>query len=127
MRLISIDTPFQGLIDITGEVNEIVRGANVTEGICQVFVPHTTAGVTINENTDPAVVSDILAAFEELVPKLNYQHCEGNSPAHIKTSLVGNSVSVPIFDGKLYLGTWQGIYLCEFDGPRQRKVCIHIV
>ncbi len=122
-----LDTPAQGLIDITGKVKDIVRQSRVQNGICQVFVPHTTAGVTINENADPDVVSDLLSALEKIVPRLPYRHIEGNSLAHVKSSLIGCTVSVPVANGGLYLGTWQGVYFCEFDGPRHRKVCVQIV
>lgn len=117
----------QELIDITPQVERAVREAGVEEGICTVFVPHTTAGITINENADPSVKEDIAALLERLVPQgLHYRHAEGNSPAHIKASLVGSSVQVPISGGRLQLGTWQGIIFCEFDGPRSREVWISI-
>lgn len=127
MKVIQLRTPKTGLIDITNEVSVIAAESKILNGMCQIFVPHTTAGVTINENADPDVIDDMLAAFEEMVPKLRYLHSEGNSEAHVKASLVGSSVTVPIVHGKLYLGTWQGIYFCEFDGPRQRSVCINIL
>ena len=111
-------------IDITSEVEKLVK--YVKEGIVTIFVPHTTAAVTINENADPDVKSDILAYLSKLVPKDDrYRHSEGNSDAHIKSSIIGQSLSVIVKNGKLVLGTWQGIYFCEFDGPRQRKVVVY--
>lgn len=119
-----IATPAEGFIDITGKVRSALQAAGIKAGLCQGFVPHTTAGITINENADPDVISDMLAGLDKMVPRLAYRHTEGNSPGHIKASLMGSSVAVPIKDGRLYLGTWQGIYLCEFDGPRRRTVAV---
>ena len=127
MEQFSLNTPTEGFIDITGQVRKIVASGNVQNGLCQIFVPHTTAGVTINENADPDVVTDMLAALGKMVPDLHYRHSEGNSPAHVKSSLVGCSITVPISEGRLCLGTWQGIYFCEFDGPRTRKVWVQLV
>ena len=127
MEQFSLNTPEEGFIDITGQVRKIVASGNVQNGLCQIFVPHTTAGVTINENADPDVVTDMLAALGKMVPDLHYRHSEGNSPAHVKSSLVGCSLTVPITEGRLCLGTWQGIYFCEFDGPRTRKVWVNLV
>ena len=127
MQQFSLNTPAEGFIDITGQVRKIVASGNVQNGLCQIFVPHTTAGVTINENADPDVVTDMLAALGKMVPDLPYRHTEGNSPAHVKSSLVGCSITVPISEGRLCLGTWQGIYFCEFDGPRTRKVWVNLV
>ena len=127
MQQFSLNTPAEGFIDITGQVRKIVASGNVQNGLCQIFVPHTTAGVTINENADPDVVTDMLAALGKMVPDLHYRHSEGNSPAHVKSSLVGCSITVPISEGRLCLGTWQGIYFCEFDGPRTRKVWVQWV
>ena len=127
MQQFSLNTPAEGFIDITGQVRKIVAAGNVQNGLCQIFVPHTTAGVTINENADPDVVTDMLAALGKMVPDLHYRHSEGNSPAHVKSSLVGCSITVPISEGRLCLGTWQGIYFCEFDGPRTRKVWVNLV
>jgi len=118
----------QELLDITLQVERIVREAGVQEGVCTIFVPHTTAGITINENADPSVKEDILMMLERLVPQgVHYGHAEGNSPAHIKASLVGHSVQVPVAGGRLQLGTWQGILFCEFDGPRTREAWITVV
>jgi len=115
------------LIDITREVQGIVTSSGIREGICVVYVPHTTAGVTINEAADPSVKADILRELDKLVPLHDsYQHREGNSAAHIKASLLGSSVTLPITEGALSLGTWQGIYFCEFDGPRRRRVFVQI-
>jgi len=122
----SLDTPKQGFIDITAQVRAIVWRKAIGEGICQVFIPHTTAGVTINENADPDVVADMLAALDSMVPELPYRHREGNSPAHVKSTLVGCSVTLPVEDHDLILGTWQAIYFCEFDGPRRRNVFVQV-
>jgi len=109
------------VIDITKDVAVFVQKSGILNGICFVYVPHTTAAVTINENADPDVKADILKGLEAIVPAdLDYDHAEGNSPAHIKSSIIGNSASVFIKNGQLVLGTWQGIYFCEFDGPRSR-------
>ncbi len=114
--------------DITEAVKEIVKEEGVKDGICYIYVPHTTAGVFINENADPDVKWDIEKTLEELVPWINdYKHVEGNAAAHIKSVLTGNSLFIPIKNGKLLLGTWQGIFFAEFDGPRDRKVIIKIM
>jgi secondary thiamine-phosphate synthase enzyme len=116
------------LIDITHDVQEAVKKTGVAEGICFIFIPHTTGGITINENEDPNVSKDIVTELNKLVPSHDqYQHLEGNSPAHIKASLVGFSQIIFIKSGKLALGTWQGIFFCEFDGPRNRKVYVKVV
>jgi secondary thiamine-phosphate synthase enzyme len=115
------------LIDITADVQSVVTKIKSKDGLCCVFVPHTTAGITINENADPSVRKDILYELNKLVPREdNYAHGEGNSAAHIKASMLGFSVSVFIEDGQLQLGTWQGIYFAEFDGPRSRKAWIKV-
>jgi secondary thiamine-phosphate synthase enzyme len=120
-------TPIE-LIDITQPIQEAVRESGVEEGICIVFVPHTTAGVTINENADPSVPQDIIMELNKIVlSKDPYRHREGNSPAHIKASLVGCSQIVLVESKKLVLGTWQGIFFCEFDGPRNRNVYVKVV
>jgi secondary thiamine-phosphate synthase enzyme len=114
------------LIDITSDIQSLLKTSGIQEGLCLIYVPHTTAGITINENADPSVQLDILKAFHHLVPgHLSFSHLEGNSPAHIKATIVGSSVSLLIERGQLQLGTWQGIYFCEFDGPRQRKLWIN--
>ena len=115
-------------IDITRPIRDVIRESGVQDGICNVFVPHTTAGVTINENADPDVPRDILAALNKLIPfEDRYQHLEGNSAAHIKATLVGSSLAIIVSEGKPVLGNWQGIFFCEFDGPRDRKVHVKVV
>jgi secondary thiamine-phosphate synthase enzyme len=114
--------------DITRTVREIVGESGVASGVCYIFVPHTTAGVTVNEHADPSVVEDIIAQLDKMVPQHgSYRHLEGNSPAHIKASLMGDSEALFIEDGKIVLGTWQGIFFCEFDGPRSRHLLVKIV
>jgi secondary thiamine-phosphate synthase enzyme len=115
-------------VEITDRVARAVTESGIREGLCVVYVPHTTAGVTIQENADPDVVHDLILWFEEIAPQRHpgFRHSEGNSDSHIKASLVGSSAMVLIENGKLHLGTWQGIYLCEFDGPRNRTVNIRI-
>lgn len=116
------------MIDITKEVGRLVKESNIMNGICVVFVPHTTAGITINENADPDVVRDFLMEINKIVPFSDgYRHVEGNSAAHIKSSMMGFSETIIVEDGRLVLGTWQGIYLMEFDGPRIRKVHVKII
>jgi len=116
------------MADISREVKEIVRENGVASGVCHVFVPHTTCGLAINENADPDVKRDIIAKLDESVSEnFPYRHSEGNSPAHIKSILVGPSLTVFIEDGTLELGTWQGLYLCEYDGPRTREVWVKIM
>ena len=115
-------------VDITADVREAVGKKSISDGICMIYVPHTTAAVTINESADPSVKSDILMVLNDTVPwTADYRHAEGNSPAHVKSSLVGASELVAIADGKLVLGTWQGIFFCEFDGPRSRKVYLQLI
>ena len=115
-------------IDITQEIQQAVNKSGVKSGICQIFIPHTTAGVTINENADPSVTRDILMELNKVIPFSDgYHHQEGNSAAHIKSSLVGCSLAVIIDGGQIQLGTWQGIYFCEFDGPRSRRVWLKII
>lgn len=115
------------MIDITREVAFAISESGITRGVCRVFVPHTTAAVTINESADPDVAADILMSLEKLVPwKDNYGHGEGNSAAHIKATLVGPDLTLSVEEGKFLLGTWQGIFLCEFDGPRMRKVLVRV-
>jgi len=115
-------------VDITSEIQSLVDEAGVKSGICHIYVPHTTAGITINEGADPSVVKDIQTMLSKLIPhSFNYSHTEGNSDAHIKSSIVGVSKSILIDEGKLYLGTWQAIFFCEFDGPRHRKVLVKVM
>ena len=114
--------------DITAEVADAVRSSGVRSGVCWVYVLHTTAGLTINESADPSVVEDIAAQLEAMVPQHGkYRHMEGNSPAHIKASLIGSSVTLLVENGRPVLGTWQGVFLCEFDGPRSRKVLVKVM
>lgn len=127
MEQFFINTKPEGFIDITAKVREFVQGRQSREGICQILIPHTTAGLTVNENADPDVVTDMLAALDEMVPRLSYRHGEGNSRAHVKSSLMGCSLTLPVENGDLVLGTWQGIYFCEFDGPRKRKVLVQVI
>lgn len=116
------------LIDITHLIQDLVRESKIKSGICSVYVPHTTAGVTINENADPSVRKDIIKELNKVIPfDDNYSHLEGNAPAHIKSTLVGASETILIENGSLLLGTWQGIFFCEFDGPRSRKVIVKIL
>jgi secondary thiamine-phosphate synthase enzyme len=117
------------MIDITARVQRQLVRSEIRDGFALVFVPHTTAAVTINENADPDVKSDLLQKLETLVPQREayYKHAEGNSDSHVKTSLVGNTVTVLVEDGRLILGQWQGIYFCEFDGPRQRQFMVKLV
>ncbi len=116
------------LIDITDLIHKVVRESKTKSGICSVYVPHTTAGVTINENADPSVRKDIVRELNKVIPfDDNYSHLEGNAAAHIKSTLVGASETIMIEKGSLVLGTWQGIFFCEFDGPRSRKVIVKII
>lgn len=116
------------MIDVTGLVRKAVADSGVESGLVVAFVPHTTAGITINENADPAVQRDVLAQLEKLVPERgDYRHSEGNSDAHVQASLMGSSVTVILEKGSLVLGTWQSIFFCEFDGPRPRKMLVKVV
>jgi secondary thiamine-phosphate synthase enzyme len=115
------------LIDVTSFVQEAVAASGVEEGLCHVGVPHTTAAVLLNENADPDVGEDLLAAFEAMLPAVRYRHAEGNSDAHLLSSLVGPSVSVPITAGELALGRWQAVYLLELDGPRRRELWVTVL
>ncbi|MCF8061600.1 MAG: secondary thiamine-phosphate synthase enzyme YjbQ [Deltaproteobacteria bacterium] len=113
--------------DITGDVQKAIAEAGASDGLCTIYVPHTTAGVTINEGADPAVCQDILDKLEDLVPpNAGYRHMEGNADSHVKASLMGSSASVMVENGRLVLGTWQKIFFCEFDGPRTRKVYVSV-
>lgn len=116
------------LIDITQEVERIVEKSSIKEGVCSLYIPHTTAGLTINEGADPSVIRDIRNHLDQLVPaERRYLHAEGNADSHIKSTLVGVHVHVPVTGGKMALGTWQSIFFCEFDGPRSRKVLVQIL
>lgn len=129
VQIFSVKTSRQvEFIDITSLIQEAVRKAGIKDGVCIVFVPHTTAGITINENADPSVVQDIIMELNKIVPfKGQYLHGEGNSPAHIKSSLIGCSLNIVVESGRLNLGTWQGVFFCEFDGPRNRKVHVKVI
>ncbi len=116
------------MIDITARVEEALKLAHVHSGVCMIYVPHTTAGVTVNESADPSVARDILMVLNKMVPwEADYRHREGNSPAHVKSSLVGASELVAVENGRIVLGTWQGIFFCEFDGPRTRHVFLKVI
>lgn len=124
----ALDTPAQNFCNITNFVASAVEKSGITEGICTVFCPHTTAGVTINENADPDVVSDMLLGLDRAFPdRPEFRHMEGNSAAHLKASCVGSSVQAPVQDGRLVLGRWQAIYFCEFDGPRRRRFFVSLL
>ncbi len=129
MQRINIKTDSRTeLVDITAKVQDVLQKSKVKDGLCVVFVPHTTAGITINENADPSVRRDILKELNKIIPfDDNYSHSEGNSAAHIKSSMLGASLNIIIEGGALQLGTWQGIYFAEFDGPRSREVWIKII
>jgi secondary thiamine-phosphate synthase enzyme len=116
------------LIDVTSQIDRMIKTRGIDEGVCYIFVPHTTAGVTINENADPTVKSDLLEEFGKIVPwNDDYSHSEGNSAAHIKASMMGASQTVLVSQGRLQLGIWQGIYFAEFDGPRTREVWVKVL
>ena len=129
LKEITIKTNTQTqILDITAQVQKVVGESGIEEGLCCVFVPHTTAGVTINENADPSVKQDIVMELNKVIPfNDNYSHSEGNSAAHIKASIIGFSVNIPLKNNNLLLGTWQGICFCEFDGPRRRHFYVKIV
>ena len=128
MRHISVVTKKRiEVIDITSEINSLLKKIGVVRGICYLYVPHTTSGITINENADPAVKQDILDALERIAPaNRDYNHKEGNADAHIKSSLIGVSLSLFVENGRLVLGTWQSVFCCEFDGPRTRSLLIEV-
>jgi secondary thiamine-phosphate synthase enzyme len=115
------------LSDITSQVQQVVTQNGVQEGVCHVFVPHTTAGLTLNENWDPDVRGDLVRAMEAMVPNVPFRHGEGNSPAHLMSTLVGSNETLLVSGGRLVLGSWQGIYLAEFDGPRRRRVLVKVM
>ena len=128
MERFELETPAYGFVDITARVKQIVRESGIDEGLCVAFCPHTTAAITINENADPDVVHDLKLALEEVFPdRRDFRHAEGNSAAHLKSSAIGASETLLVSNGSLTLGTWQGIYFCEFDGPRHRKVYVQVV
>jgi len=124
----SLSATYEGFYEITAQVREAVAKSGVTSGIAVIYCPHTTAGITINENADPDVAKDLLCGLDKAFPNLaEYRHAEGNSSAHLKASVIGSSATVLIVDGGLLLGTWQGIYFCEFDPPRHRKFYVKIM
>lgn len=129
METFTVNTPDRNiLINITKQIQNIINNTKLRDGICYVFIPHTTAGVTINESADPDVRVDIVNKLLKVIPPNDdYRHSEGNSDSHIKTSLIGSSEMIFIENGKLKLGTWQGIFLCEFDGPRRRQVWLKLM
>lgn len=129
MKIIDIKTSSRSqLVDITDQVRKAVAESGAVDGLCHIWVPHTTAGITINENADPSVARDILMELDKRIPwDDGYQHSEGNSAAHVKSSLIGCEKTLIIEGGRLALGTWQGLYFCEFDGPRKRQVWLKIV
>ncbi len=130
LQTLSVRTTSRGeMLDVTDRLAKLVRSNNLLEGMLIVYVPHTTAAVTINENADPDVRHDMLRKLEALIPKHEayYRHGEGNSDSHVKTSLVGNSATVLVERGRLVLGRWQGVYFCEFDGPREREMMVKVV
>ena len=127
MRQFELRTAAFEFVDITSQVAEAVRESGVNEGLCCVYCPHTTAAITINENADPDVVHDLLLALDGTFPdRPEFRHAEGNSAAHLKSSVIGASEVIPVSGGKLVLGTWQGIYFCEFDGPRNRRFYVQV-
>lgn len=124
----SLRTDTEGFTNITSSVEQTLAKSGVTEGVCIVFCPHTTAGITINENADPDVKHDLLLGLSRAFPdRAEFRHAEGNSTAHLKACCVGSSVTVPVEDGHLVLGVWQGIYFCEFDGPRSRNYFVKVL
>ena len=129
LEVLEFDTSKRNdLIDITAEVSAAVSRSRIENGLCCLYVPHATSGVTINENADPSVKLDIIKKLETMVPRgENYTHTEGNSDSHVKSSIIGTTLTMIIEDGNLILGTWQGIFFCEFDGPRSRKIYVKTI
>ncbi len=127
LREYSLNTGRNNWTDLTDRVRDAVRESGVRDGLCLVYCPHTTAGITINENADPDVVRDLLFALEQTYPdRPEFRHMEGNSAAHLKASVIGSSVTIPVSNSRLMLGTWQGVYFCEFDGPRARRFLVQV-
>jgi len=125
---LQVETSGQRVLqDITAQVEQAVAGSGAAEGVCYLFVPHTTAGITLNENWDPDVRGDLVRALAAVVPDVRFEHGEGNSPAHLLSTLVGSSVTLLVRGGRPLLGRWQGVYLAEFDGPRRRRVLVKVV
>lgn len=128
LREFTLPTGQNNWTDITSRAREALRESGIQDGICVVYCPHTTAGITINENADPDVVRDLILALEKTYPdRAEFRHAEGNSAAHLKASTIGSSATIPVRGGKLLLGTWQGVYFCEFDGPRARRFSVQIL
>ena len=128
LREFTLTTGQNNWTDITSRAREALRESGIQDGICVVYCPHTTAGITINENADPDVVRDLILALEKTYPdRAEFRHAEGNSAAHLKASTIGSSATIPVRGGKLLLGTWQGVYFCEFDGPRARRFFVQIL
>lgn len=115
------------MVPMTLDVQAVVRDMGVAEGLCHVWVPHTTAAVVVNENADPDVARDLIAAYEAMIPNIRFAHAEGNSDAHLMATLLGGSVTLPVESGRLRLGTWQGLFFVELDGPRQRKAWVSVL
>ncbi len=127
MKRIRLETRTrQEMMDITPQIERVVQETGVQEGVCLVHVPHTTGGITINEGADPDVPRDIMLALDTIVEGLEFRHAEGNSDAHVKSTIVGCTVTIPVSGGRLQLGTWQRVFFCEFDGPRQREVWVTV-
>ena len=123
-----LSTPREGFLAVTAQVQEALRDSGVESGLCVVYCPHTTAGVTINENADPDVTRDLMLALDKTFPdRTEYRHAEGNSAAHLKAVCVGSSVTIPVENGRLLLGMWQGVYFAEFDGPRERRFYVKVL
>jgi secondary thiamine-phosphate synthase enzyme len=128
MQIINLSTKIKNeLIDITTEIQRLISESNIQNGLCVIYCPHTTGAITINENADPDVKSDIIKSLNNIVKELDFKHSEGNSCAHVKSSMIGKSETIIIKNNKLQLGTWDGVYFCEFDGPRNRTVFIEIL
>ena len=127
LREMTLTTERNNWTDVTARVRDALRESGVKNGLCVVYCPHTTAGITINENADPDVVRDLIFALEKTYPdRAEFRHSEGNSASHLKASVIGSSVTIPVRNGRLLLGTWQGVYFCEFDGPRARRFYVQI-
>lgn len=123
-----LSTPREGFLAVTAQVQEALRDSGVQSGLCVVYCPHTTAGVTINENADPDVTRDLMLALDKTFPeRIEFRHAEGNSAAHLKAVCVGSSVTIPVENGRLLLGMWQGVYFAEFDGPRERRFYVKVL
>lgn len=128
MYRFALQTPREAMIDITDQLGEALKKSGIKSGLCAVFCPHTTAGITINENADPDVASDLLLALNRAFPdSADFRHGEGNSAAHLKASAMGSGATLFVEDGNLILGRWQGVYFCEFDGPRRREFFVKLI